>query len=59
MRDFTETKLFGVGCVGLGTLATSYIAGLDTEYLIILSLLAMLTYYLCFSKERPRLIPAE
>jgi hypothetical protein len=52
MRDFTETKLFGAGCVGLGTLATSYIASLDTEYLITLSLLAMLAYHLFFFSER-------
>ena len=51
MRDFTETKLFGVGCVGVGTLATSYIAGLDTQFLIILSLLAMLAYHVFFSER--------
>jgi hypothetical protein len=51
MRGFTETKFFGVGCVGLGTLATSYIAGLDTEYLITLSLLAVLAYHVFFSER--------
>lgn len=52
MRDFTETKLFGAGCVGLGTLGTVYIAGLDSELLITLSLLAMSAYYLSFSGRR-------
>jgi hypothetical protein len=52
MWDFTETKLFGSGCVGLTTLGISYIAGLDTEYLITVSLLAMLAYHVFFFSER-------
>ncbi len=52
MRDFTETKLFGAGCVGLATLGTSYVAGLDSEYLIVLSLLGMLAYHLFFWERR-------
>ena len=48
MRDFTETKFFGAGCVGLGTLGTCYLAGLDTASLIALSMLAVLAYQLCF-----------
>jgi hypothetical protein len=52
MRDFTETKPFGTGCVGLGTLATSYIAGLDIEYLVTLSSLAMLAYHVFFFPQR-------
>jgi hypothetical protein len=41
VRDFTETKLFGAGLVGLGTLGTSYHAGVDSVSLIALSLLAV------------------
>lgn len=52
MRDFTETKLFGAGCVGLGTLGTSYIAGLDSGSVIALSLMAVLAYYLFFWERR-------
>ena len=52
MRDYTETKLFGAGCVGLGTLGTCYLAGLDTQSLIALSMLAVLTYQLCFWERR-------
>jgi hypothetical protein len=52
MRDLTETKLFGAGCVGLATLGTCYIAGLDSEYLVTLPLLAMLAYHLVFSERR-------
>jgi len=52
MRDVTETKLFGAGCVGLGTLGTSYLAGLESEYLITLSLLAVLAYHLFFLERR-------
>lgn len=59
MKDLTETKLFGAGCVGLATLGTSYLAGLDSAYLIALSLLAVLAYYLSFLDERPRLIRIE
>jgi hypothetical protein len=51
MLDFTETKLFGAGCVGLSTLGTSYIAGLDSGSVIALSLLALLAYHLFF-RER-------
>jgi hypothetical protein len=51
MRDLTETKLFGAGCVGLTTLGITYIAGLDTEYLITLPLLAMLAYHAFFSER--------
>jgi hypothetical protein len=52
MRDFTETKLFGVGCVGLGSLGTFYLTGLDSASLISLSLLAVLAYHLCFQERR-------
>lgn len=52
MRDFTETKLFGAGCVALATFATSYVAGLDSEYLIALSLLGMLAYHLLFWERK-------
>jgi hypothetical protein len=52
MRDFIETKLFGAGCVGLSTLGTGYIAGIDSAYLIVLSLLAMSAYHLFFSERR-------
>jgi hypothetical protein len=48
MRDFTETKLFGAGLIGLGGLATCYLAGLDGASVIALSLLAMFTYHLFF-----------
>jgi hypothetical protein len=37
----------------LGTLGTSYIAGLDTQSLITLSLLAALAYFLFFWEQRP------
>jgi hypothetical protein len=53
MRDFTETKLFGAGCVGLGTLGITYLAGLDSGSLIALSLLAMLAYHLFFWERSP------
>jgi hypothetical protein len=52
MRDFTDTKLFGAGCVGLGTLGTCYLAGLDSESLLALSLLGVLAYYLFFWERR-------
>jgi hypothetical protein len=52
MRDFTDTKLFGEGCVGLGGLATCYLAGLDSESVIALSLLAMLAYHLLYWERR-------
>lgn len=55
MRDFTETKLFGAGCVGLGAFGTCYLAGLESVSLIALSLLAMLAYHLIFQKTRIRL----
>jgi hypothetical protein len=51
MRDFTETKLFGMGCVGVGALGTCYLAGLESGSVIALSLLAMLAYHLFF-RER-------
>jgi hypothetical protein len=52
MRDFTETKLFGAGCVGLGALGTCYLAGLDSESVIALSLLAMLAYHVLYWERR-------
>jgi hypothetical protein len=52
MRDFTETKLFGAGLVGLSTLGTWYLAGLDGASVIALSLLAMLAYHLFFWERR-------
>jgi hypothetical protein len=52
MRDLTETKLFGAGFVGLGTLGTFYLAGLDSESLIALSVLGMLAYHLFFSQQK-------
>jgi hypothetical protein len=52
MRDFIETKLFGLGCVGLGTLGTFYLTGLDSVSVISVSLLAMLAYHLCFQERR-------
>jgi hypothetical protein len=48
MRDFTETKLFGAGLVGLGALGTCYLAGLDNASVIALSLVAILAYHLFF-----------
>jgi hypothetical protein len=51
MRNFADTKLFGAGCVGLVTSGTSYLAGLDSEYLITLSLLAVLAYHVFFSER--------
>jgi hypothetical protein len=51
MRDFIDTKLFGMGFVGLGTLGTCYLAGLDSGSVIALSLMAMLAYHLLF-RER-------
>jgi hypothetical protein len=52
MRDFAETKFFGAGLVGLGTLGTSYLAGLDSVSLIALSLLTVLAYHLLFRERR-------
>jgi hypothetical protein len=52
MRDFTETKLFGSGLVGLAALGTCYLAGLDSVSLIALSLLALLAYHLLFQERR-------
>ena len=52
MRDFTETKPFGAAFVGLGTLGTLYLAGLDSEPLVALSMLAMVAYYLSFSQRK-------
>lgn len=52
MRDFTETKLFGVGCVGVGAVATCYLAGLDSGSLIAFSLLAILAYHLLYWERR-------
>jgi hypothetical protein len=48
MRDFTETKLFGAGCVGLGAVGTCYLAGLDSESVIAFSLLAVFAYHLLY-----------
>jgi hypothetical protein len=52
MRDFTETKLFGAGLVGLGTLGTCYLASLDSESVIALSVVAMLAYHIFFWERR-------
>jgi hypothetical protein len=52
MRDFTETKLFGAGLVGLSTLGTCYLAGLDSGSVIALSLLTMFAYHLFFLERR-------
>jgi len=59
MRDFTETKLFGAGCVGLATVGTSYLAGMDSGFLITLPLLGMFAYYLCFSRGKAAIDPVE
>ena len=50
MWNFTDTKPFGASCVGLATLGTSYVAGVDSRYLIALSLLGMFAYYVFFWK---------
>jgi hypothetical protein len=52
MRDFTETKFFGAGLVGLSTWGTCYLAGLDSVSLIALALLAMSAYHLLFRERR-------
>jgi hypothetical protein len=52
MRDFTDTKLFGAGLVGLGTLGTCFLAGLDNESVIALSLVATLAYHVLFWERR-------
>ena len=51
MWDFTETKPFGAGCVGLAALGISYIAGADGWLLAILPLLAMFAYYVVFWRD--------
>ena len=52
MRDLTETKLFGASCAGVTTFGTTYLAGLDSVLLIVLSLLTMLAYHLFFSERK-------
>jgi len=48
MLDFVDTKLFGAAFTGVGTLATSYVAGASDWRLIALPLLIMIAYYLVF-----------
>jgi len=50
MKDFFDTKLFGATCAGFAMLATCYVAGGSGWWLIILPLLVMTAYHLCFSR---------
>jgi hypothetical protein len=54
MLNFTETKTFGVSCVGLGALGTSYLAGMDDWRLIALPLLGMFAYFFFFREARDK-----
>jgi len=59
MKDFFDTQLFGATCAGFAMVATCYVAGASGWWLVILPLLVMIGYHLCFSgsgrlSEAPR-----
>jgi hypothetical protein len=56
LSHLLDTKPFGAICTGLAALATSYVAGATGWHLIILPLLVIAAYDLCFTAQTPPVV---
>lgn len=57
LREFLDSKFFGAAFTGVTAVATTYIAGVTGWSLIILPLLAIAAYHLCFHTPAGPLVP--
>jgi hypothetical protein len=57
LREFLDSKFFGAAFTGGAAIATSYVAGATGWSLIILPLLAIAAYHLCFHPPAGSLAP--